>query len=392
MSMKNDKKISAVILAAGSGTRMNSDVTKQRMTILGESVLHRSVSAFDKSAFISEIVVVVRSDEKDLLEDDLRGFDKPIRVVCGGATRQESAKLGFGAISESSGYLMIHDAARCLVTTAIVDSVALSVLKYGAATASTPVTDTVKKSLDGETVSTTIPRNQLYLAQTPQAFSREIYTRAIIVASESKMEITDDNMMAEIAGVAVHLVDCGRENIKITTSSDIEYAEFLVRKRECMSSFKIGHGYDVHKLVPGRDLILGGVSIAYEKGLLGHSDADVLTHAIMDALLGAAGLGDIGRHFPDTSDEYKGISSIVLLERVRKLLAESGYGVNNVDATLVLQSPKVASYIDKMRENIACALEIPVTDVNIKATTEEHLGFTGSGDGAAAHAVATIIK
>ena len=392
MNIKNGEKISAVILAAGSGTRMNSDVTKQRMTILGESVLHRCVRAFDKSEFISEIVVVVRADEKPLLSEDLRGFNKPLRVVCGGATRQESAKIGFCALSESSEYLMIHDAARCLVTTQIIDAVALAVLEHGAATAATPVTDTVKKSLDGKTVSATIPRNQLYSAQTPQAFSREIYTRAIGLAEEYETEITDDNMMAEIAGAEIHLVDCGRENIKITTHSDIEYAEFLIRKREGMPSFKIGHGYDVHKLVPERALILGGVSIDYEKGLLGHSDADVLTHAIMDALLGAAGLGDIGRHFPDTSDEYRGISSMVLLGKVQKILLESGYRVNNVDATLVLQSPKIASYIDKMRENIASALKIPVSDVNIKATTEERLGFTGSGEGAAAHAVATIIK
>ena len=155
---------------------------------------------------------------------------------------------------------------------------------------------------------------------------------------------------------------------------------------------RIGHGYDVHAFAENRKCIIGGVTIPYEKGLLGHSDADVLIHAVMDALLGAAGLGDIGRHFPDTSEDYRGISSIVLLERVRELLACNGYRVNNIDATLVLQSPKIAGYIDQMRKNIADALGASVSDVNVKATTEERLGFTGRGEGAAAHAVATITK
>ena len=155
---------------------------------------------------------------------------------------------------------------------------------------------------------------------------------------------------------------------------------------------RVGHGYDVHKFSEGRRLILGGVDIPNDKGLLGHSDADVLIHAVMDALLGAAALGDIGRHFPDTAEEYRGISSMHLLARVRRLLDREGYSISNIDATIVLQSPKIATYIDKMRENIAFALTIDKSLVNVKATTEERLGFTGSGEGAAAHAVALIKK
>ena len=159
-----------------------------------------------------------------------------------------------------------------------------------------------------------------------------------------------------------------------------------------MCNFRIGHGYDVHRLTEGRRLIIGGVDIPYEYGLLGHSDADVLVHAVMDALLGAAALGDIGRHFPDSKEEFSGISSIVLLERVRELLADASYRVVNIDATLVLQRPKVAPFIPEMIGNIAGALGIDEDSVNVKATTEEHLGFTGSGEGAAAHAVALISK
>ena len=159
-----------------------------------------------------------------------------------------------------------------------------------------------------------------------------------------------------------------------------------------MADYRIGHGYDVHKFVSDRPLVLGGVTIPYDYGLLGHSDADVLVHAIMDALLGAAALGDIGRHFPDSDDRYKGISSIELLRRVKELLSKENYIVSNIDATLVMQRPKIAGYVSLMVENIAGALDIEVSSVNVKATTEEGLGFTGCGQGASAHAVAMLIK
>ena len=392
MGIKNDKKISAVILAAGSGTRMGGAVRKQRISILGESVVHRSVRAFAASEFISEIIVVARADETEILKNDLSDLEVPIQIVVGGTSRADSAKNGFLHISSDSEFVMIHDAARCLITPEMIDAVAIAVLEHGAATASTPLTDTLKRSRDGTNVDTTIPRRDLYVAQTPQAFSREIYQRALEASSKEKQEITDDNMMAELIGVSPYLVDTGKENIKITTPCDIDYAEYVIKKRENMSDFRIGHGYDVHMLVDGRPLIIGGVHIPYEKGLLGHSDADVLAHAIMDALLGAAALGDIGRHFPDTSDEYCGISSMILLEKVAGLICAAGYKVCNIDATLVLQRPKVAPFISDMVKNISDALGIPPSAVNVKATTEEHLGFTGSGEGAAAHAVASITK
>lgn len=159
-----------------------------------------------------------------------------------------------------------------------------------------------------------------------------------------------------------------------------------------MTDFRIGHGYDVHRLVPDRKLILGGVAIPYDLGLLGHSDADVLTHAVMDALIGAMGLGDIGKHFPDSDERYRGIDSLKLAERVAVLLRENGFTVSNIDATVVAQSPKLAPYLPQMKENLATVFSIPAQRVNVKATTEEHLGFTGSGQGIAAHAVCLISK
>lgn len=154
--------------------------------------------------------------------------------------------------------------------------------------------------------------------------------------------------------------------------------------------FRIGHGYDVHRLTEGRPLVLGGVEIPYERGLLGHSDADVLTHAAMDAILGALALGDIGQHFPDSDPTYKGISSILLLEKVADLMRNEGYNLGNIDITVLAEKPKLAGYIPKMRETLAEALSVPVTSVSIKATTEEGLGFTGAGEGIAAHAVVLL--
>lgn len=387
----NNANVSAVILAAGNGSRMGSDVTKQRMNLLGESVLHRSVRMFSECDRVNSIVAVCRADELGWAERELSDIKKPCKVVIGGKNRAESAKIGFEAIPLEADFVAIHDGARCLVTPEIIEMVLDAAFTHGAATAATPVTDTLKSVDSCLKISKTVPRDSLYAAGTPQIFSIKLYKKALLNVKDTK-NITDDNMLLEAIGERVVCVDTGRENIKITTPADVSYAEYVLRKRENMVEYKIGHGYDVHRLVPERPLILGGVNIPSELGLLGHSDADVLTHAIIDSLLGAAALGDIGRHFPDSSSEFKGISSLVLLGRVADLLTENGYSVSNIDATIVLQRPKIASYIDSMRENIATILGIEQGRINIKATTEEGLSFTGSGEGAAAHALAMLKK
>lgn len=384
-----DVKVSAVILAAGSGSRMNSALTKQRMTILGKSVLKRCVDTFSECDKIDSIVVVCRSDECEWVAEELSGISKLSAIVAGGKNRAESAEIGFKIAEPSCDFVAIHDAARCLVTTDMISLVIDSAILHGAATAATPIVDTVKKVDSDNKISKTVPRDSLYLAQTPQVFLTSLYKKAFLLKKDEEI-ITDDNMLIELIGERVHVVDTGRENIKITTPNDVDYAEYILKKREAMVEYRIGHGYDVHRFAEDRELILGGVRIPSTLGLLGHSDADVLTHAIMDSLLGAAGLGDIGRHFPDKSDEYKGISSLVLLERVNSLLKSNGYTVVNVDATVVMQQPKLAPYIEEMRSNIAKILEIDQGRINVKATTEEGLGFTGSGEGAAAHSVAMI--
>ena len=388
--------ISAVILAAGSGTRMGADLTKQRMDILGKSVLLHSLIAFDRCEMVRDIVIVTRADEVEFSRETALGISKPVKIVVGGSTRSESARIGFSSLEQDTDFVAIHDAARCLITPDAICEVISRAIECGAATAAAPVTDTVKRVSEKGTILSTVPRNELWAASTPQVFKTDIYASAL---NSGDIDATDDNMLVENIGVEIACVDVGRENIKITRADDIKYAEYILSERQerrssggRMTDLRIGHGYDVHRLGSGRKLILGGVDIPSSLGLIGHSDADVLVHALMDAMLGALALGDIGRHFPDTAEEYKGISSLELLRRVKLLISREGYSVVNVDITVVLQAPKIAGYICEMTENVARILEIPIQSVNIKATTEEHLGFTGRSEGVSAHAVVLLKK
>ena len=389
--MRKDKKyVTAIVLAAGSGSRMNLDTTKQRITLLGESVLHRTVRVFDRCEEIDAIVIASRVDEIDWVKAEMADINKPVTVVMGGKTRSESSFNAFSAIPEETEIVAIHDGARCLITEQNIIDVIEAARTHGAATSGTFVTDTVKSCADGF-INSTVPRETLFFAHTPQVFSRELYEKALN-SDLSRSAYTDDNMLLEQMSVKIYPVDTGKQNIKITTVDDLSYAEYILERRREMNEIRVGHGYDVHRLVEGRKLILGGVEIPHDKGLLGHSDADVLTHAIMDAILGACALGDIGRHFPDSSEKYKDISSLELLRQVGCIIKNAGYSVVNIDATVVLQKPKIASYVDQMIENISKILNIEQGRINIKATTEEKLGFTGREEGVSAHAVASVKK
>ena len=389
--MNNRKKpyVTAIILAAGSGSRMGLNTTKQRLMLCGESILRRTVRAFNDSPDIDAIVVVGRADEKAWITDEVATELKKIHsVISGGKTRAESAKAGFKAIPNQTDFVAIHDGARCLITDESIHNVVTAAYEYGAATAGTAVTDTTK-TIENNLIVGTLKRESLFAAHTPQVFSVDIYKKAL---DTDLALVTDDNMLVENVGGKIRCVDTGRQNIKITTTEDLEYAEYIIKRRGDMQEMRIGHGYDVHRFDVGRKLVIGGVNIPHDKGLVGHSDADVLIHAIMDALLGACGLGDIGRHFPDSSSEYKDISSLVLLERINEIIISHRYTIVNIDATVVLQKPKIAPYIEQMIHNISSILGIEQGRINIKATTEEQLGFTGSGEGASAHAVALVKK
>ena len=381
----------AVILAGGLGSRMGSDVPKQELMLLGESIISRSVRAFDDCPDIDGVITVVRREELERL-DMLRDYKKFMVFVTGGETRSESASNGFLAAEErGAGYVVFHDAARPLITPGDISRIVRAAKEHGAASAVRRVTETVKHISDGM-IASTVNRDELLIAETPQAFSAGLYRQAIDFSNES---YTDDNMYMEKLGIPIFPVITEGVNIKITSPDDMRYAEYLLMSDACKGDknymeYRVGHGYDVHRLAGHRRLVLGGVDIPHRLGLAGHSDADVLVHAVMDAILGALCEGDIGRHFPDNDERYAGISSLVLLSRVRETVGRHNAKIVNIDATVVMQAPKIADYIPAMRKNIADTLGVDCERVNVKATTEEHLGFTGREEGIAAHAVAMI--
>ena len=386
---KLEKRVSAVLVAAGSSTRMGFD--KLSFDLGGETVLHRSIRAFEQDPLVTEIVLVAGKN-RAFVEQQAADCTKPVQIVTGGTTRAESAKNG--VLAAAGELVAVHDAARPFVSQAVIIAALEAAARCGAAAPAVPVKDTIKAAArgNGKTVPdaclvyTTPDRSTLYAVQTPQCFDRAEYLAALEELDAEKARlVTDDCSLFELTGRAVQLTQGDYANYKITTREDLPRPE---QKEE--HKMRIGHGYDVHRLVEGRKLILGGVEVPFEKGLLGHSDADVLAHAVMDAVLGAAALGDIGQHFPDNDPEYAGADSLKLARRVTGILKEHGFRIENIDATLLCQRPKLAPYIPAMRQNLADAFGLPVDAVSVKATTEEHLGFTGEGLGIAAHAVALI--
>lgn len=319
------------------------------------------------------------------------GAEKAVAVVAGGETRQRSVFAGVAAAPEEDGYLAVHDGARPLIRPEEIDACVREAFRTGASALGVPLKDTVKRIDSSGRVVSTPQREGLWAVQTPQVFERGLYLRSLERAVREGADYTDDCQLVERAGAAVHLCRGSYENLKLTTAEDVPAAEAILRFRgKGGKHMRIGQGYDVHRLVQGRRLVLGGVEIPFGAGLLGHSDADVLVHAVMDALLGAAALGDIGALFPDGDPAFRDADSLGLLGAVCARLRENGYRIVNVDSTVVAQAPRLAPHIPAMRKNIADACGVPVPCVSVKATTEERLGFTGTGQGIAARAVCLI--
>lgn len=381
---------SAVILAAGSGRRMGFD--KMTAELHGKAVILYSLERFIES-HADEIIIAASEDNiakiRELISENVH-TDKPIKVITGGATRFESALKAVKMTSDKCDVVSIHDGARPFLTAELADDVAQSAYKHGAALVAVRAKDTVKVCGDG-VVTATPDRSTLWLAQTPQAARKADYIAAAEKLDVNDPRITDDASVMELYGIKPFIVEGSYDNIKLTTKEDIAMAESIIGKSDT-PKLRVGHGYDVHRLVEGRKLILCGVEVPNKDniGLLGHSDADVAVHALMDAMLGAVALGDIGKHFPDSDDRYKGISSMRLLEHVRKLLDEKNAHVTNADITIIAEKPKLAKFIPDMRESIAAALGLETDDINVKATTEEGLGIAGAG--IAAHAVCMVEK
>lgn len=392
----------AVIAAGGMAQRMQG-VNKQILKIEGVPVLVRSIRALAAIPDIREMVVVARSELFEQLEGWKQEYHLPdFRLTEGGATRQQSVFNGVGCLSEQVEYLVIHDGARPFADRQLIDRCLQSAVEHQAATAAVPVKDTIKQAADDGSIAATPDRSRLYLTQTPQIFQAQLYRRAAKQAQEEGLDFTDDCQLMEHLGHRVWLAQGDYRNIKITTPEDIVIARAIAesmegeaemeQEKQRVPVLRVGHGYDVHRLVEGRKLILGGVEILWEKGLLGHSDADVLVHAVMDAILGAAAMGDIGKHFPDTDPQYAGADSMFLLKEVIRLVEEQGYQISNLDCTVIAQQPKLKDFIPQMKERIAAVCKVQPDQVNVKATTEEKLGFTGTGEGMSAHCVCLIAR
>jgi 2-C-methyl-D-erythritol 2,4-cyclodiphosphate synthase/2-C-methyl-D-erythritol 4-phosphate cytidylyltransferase len=356
----------------------------------GISILERTLRCFAADPCIDGIVLVLHREDiaycrREILERS--GLSKIISLVAGGAERCDSVRAGLDATTAEDEIVLVHDAVRPFVSADLIRRVVDAATEFGAALSGLPVKETIKV-VDQGYVAATPPRKALWGAQTPQGFCRDLVLRAHNTSAGG--EATDDAMMVEALGHKVKMVAGDEANLKITTSSDLRWAERQLGEETVMSALRVGQGYDVHRLQEGRRLVLGGVEIPFHLGLAGHSDADVLTHAIIDALLGAMGAGDIGRLFPDDDAQYKDISSLILLERVRLHLEERGGEIVNIDAVVMAERPKLAPYIDAMRRELAQVLKIDVDALSLKATTTERLGFVGREEGFAAQAVVLV--
>jgi len=376
--------VTAIIAAGGRGERFGAGRPKQLLTLGGVPILERSVNALLGHQRIDAMVVALPPDVAAAPPAYLLRRDKPVIVVEGGARRQDSVARAFVRVPANTEIVVIHDAARPLVSPALIDRTVAAAAEDGAAVAAMRATDTVKRGdADGRVIET-LAREHVYLAQTPQAFRVDVLRDALAIAADA----TDEATLAERAGHRVRLVEGEAGNIKITTPADLHAAERVLGGG--VPAIRIGQGYDLHRLVQGRPLVLGGVTIPFELGLNGHSDADIVCHAVTDAVLGAAGLGDIGRHFPDTDPRWKGADSVALLSAAFTLVRDAGYHVLNVDVTVIAERPKLAPHAAGMRANLARALGCAVDQVSVKAKTNEGVESMGAGTSMAAHAVALI--
>lgn len=381
-----------IIPAGGIGSRIGHPQPKQFLPLVGLPILVRTCRVFLGLEAIRKVVVVAPRDYYQETIELLHRYLTPQEVdkllfTIGGATRQDSVAAGLAVLPADLSLVLVHDAARPLIDQDTICRCLEGAARFGAAIAAIPVKDTLKRAGDGGIIEKTVDRTLLWQAQTPQAAQRVLLERAFATAAPQGFIGTDEASLLEAAGIPVRLVEGSERNLKITRPTDLRVAAKLLQEEPLM---KIGHGFDAHRLVSGRKLILGGVTIDYEWGLDGHSDADVVTHALIDALLGAVGAGDIGRHFPDSDSRYKGIDSLLLLAQVRQLADTRQYRLGNADITIVCQCPKLAPYLTEMQTNLARCCNVPPAAINVKATTTEKMGYTGRGEGIAAHAVVLL--
>ena len=384
-------KTHVIMLAGGRGERMKSEKNKILLSVCGVPAIIRSISAF--IPFSDDMVIVSRPEDREAIRTEIQksGLSFPFRFEDGGHTRQQSVLNGLYALEspDPQDIVLIHDAARCLVRADLIERVISSVKDQGTGIPGIPATSTYKICSPDGLVQNTPDRSALYEIQTPQGFLADLIIPLSVKASEEGFVCTDDAGIFEHFHVPVKVIRGDTSNFKLTEPEDLIRARTMLKGNVFM---RVGMGYDVHRLVSDRKLILCGIEIPYELGLLGHSDADVALHAMMDAMLGACALGDIGQHFPDSDERYHGISSLVLLKETVQILREHGYELYNADITIAAQKPKLLPFIPEMIKKTAEVLHLPQDRISIKATTTEKLGFEGRMEGISSYAVCTVVE
>ncbi len=381
--MKADATI-ALIVAAGRGSRFGATAPKQYVDLAGKPVLRHSLERFLHHPRVDGVRVVIHADDRALYDkasDNLA----PLPPVTGGATRQESVRLGLESLKEMRPCrVLIHDAARPLIDGSLIDRMIDALAVTPGAIPVLPVADTVKRGADGQVVET-LDRATLWRAQTPQAFRYADIMAAHLAAAGR--ELTDDAAVAEAAGLAVALIAGTEENFKVTTEADLHRAKQILSPG---SDIRVGNGFDVHRFGPGDRIMLCGIAVPHSHGLVGHSDADVGLHALTDAILGAIGAGDIGQHFSPSDPRWKGADSAQFLSHAASLVAAKGGRILSGDITIICERPKVGPHREKMAARVAQILGLEPGRISVKATTTEGLGFTGRSEGIAAQATASV--
>jgi len=375
-------KTAAIIVAAGRGTRAGGPLSKQWQILGGRPVAAHAMARFAAHPSITQLVLVLHPDDVDTA---LWPRDPAAQIVIGGETRAASVRAGLEALDADIDQVLIHDAARPLVSSALLDRVLEALQTHQGAAPAVKVTDTLWHG-EGDQVTGVQDRTGLYRAQTPQGFHLAPLLAALAISTGTE---TDDVAVARAAGLDVAIVAGDEDNIKITTPDDFARVEQLMRHH---MDIRCGNGYDVHRFEPGDHVWLCGVQIPHSRGLQGHSDADVGMHAITDAIYGALGLGDIGQHFPPTDPKWKGAASHIFLEHAVGLATQHGYTISNVDCTLVCERPKIGPHQAAMKAVMAAYMGLNSDRISVKATTSERLGFTGREEGIAALATVALVK
>ena len=377
----------AIIVAGGAGRRMGTGVPKQFLALAGRSLLDRTLSTAAAAVCVDAIVLALPPGTPSEARESYRGLPKVAEVVDGGEERQDSVRNALEAVPAEAEIILVHDAVRPFATPALFGRCVEQARAHGAAVPVIPIRDTVKTWDRAAGSLVTRDRTELLRTQTPQGFRAEILREAYGRAARDGLRGTDDAALVEAAGYPVVAVPGEEGNIKVTLPEDLRMAAGLLSEEP---DFRIGLGGDAHRLVGGRELWLGGVRVEHPEGLLGHSDGDVLLHAVADAIYGALGDRDIGFHFPPGKEETRGISGRSILAHARSRMASRGFGLVGLDAVVVCEAPRIAPLADALRASIAGILSVPGERVSVKGKTTEGMGFEGRGEGISAWAVALL--